>query len=74
LKPAGRGLDITEQIQGASGKGWQTLSVPLSCLAKAGLEMAKVEVPLSIVTSSALDLSISRIALGTSNLGMVSCP
>jgi beta-glucosidase len=74
LKPAGPGLDITEQIQGASGKGWQTLSVPLSCLAKAGLEMAKVEVPLSIVTSSALDLSISRIALGTSNLGMVSCP
>jgi beta-glucosidase len=74
LNPAGPGLDITAQLAGARGKGWQTLSVPLSCFAKAGLDMTKIEVPLSINTAANLDLSISRIALGTSNLGMVSCP
>jgi beta-glucosidase len=74
LKPAGSGLDITAQFEAATGKGWQTMSVPLSCFAKAGLDMAKAQVPISINTSVGLDLSISRIALGTSATGMVSCP
>ncbi len=74
LKPAGTGLEITAQIKAAEGKGWQTLSVPLSCFAKAGLDMTKVLVPISINASVNLDMSISRIALGTSNIGMVTCP
>jgi beta-glucosidase len=74
LKPAGTGLDITAQLRGAQGKGWQTLSVPLSCFAKAGLDMARAQVPLSINTSVNLDFTISRIALGTSNHGGVACP
>lgn len=74
LKPAGSGLDITSQLNAARDKGWQTMSVPLSCFAKAGLDMAKVQVPLGISTSVNLDLSISRIALGTSTAGMVACP
>jgi beta-glucosidase len=73
LKPSGPGLDISSQLRGAQGKGWQTLSVPLSCFAKAGLDMTKVEVPLSINTSVSLDLSISRIALGTSAVGSIDC-
>ncbi len=74
LKPAGTGLDITAQLRSAKGKGWQTLSVPLSCFAKAGLDMSKVQIPLGINTAVALDLSISRVALGTSNTGLVNCP
>jgi beta-glucosidase len=74
LKPAGSGLDITVQLKAAERKGWQTLSVPLSCFPKAGLDMTKVQVPVSIKTSVNLDITISRIALGTSNLGMVPCP
>jgi beta-glucosidase len=74
MKPAGNGLDITAPLEAAKGKGWQTLSVPLSCLAKAGLDMTKVDVPLTITTQAALDLSISRIALGTSATGLIRCP
>jgi beta-glucosidase len=74
LKPAGAGVDISVQLRGVLGKGWQTLSVPLSCFAKAGLDMARAEVPLSINTSVNLDFTISRIALGTSNHGVVACP
>ena len=74
LKPAGTGLDITSQFKSAQGKGWQTMSVPLSCFAKSGLDMTKALVPLSINTSVALDLSISRVALGTSTAGRITCP
>ena len=73
LKPAGTGLDITPQLKAAQGKGWQTMSVPLSCFAKTGLDMTKAQVPLSISTSVTLDLSISRVALGTSTVGLVPC-
>ena len=74
LKPAGAGVDVTALFKAVKGKGWQTMSVPLSCFAKAGLDMTKAQVPLSVNTSVNLDLSISRIALGTSAMGMVSCP
>ena len=74
LNPAGTGLDVTTLFKAVEGKGWQTMSVPLSCFAKAGLDMTKVQVPVSVKTTVNLDLSISRIALGTSATGMVSCP
>lgn len=73
LRPAGTGLDLTALLRGVKGKGWQTLSIPLSCFAKAGLDMTKVQVPLSINTSASLDLMVSRIALGTSSQGVVDC-
>jgi len=74
LKPAGNGLDITSQYKSAKGKGWQTISVPWACFAKAGLDMTNAPGPLSINTSVELDLSISRVALGTSTAGRISCP
>jgi beta-glucosidase len=74
LKPAGAGLDVTAPFSAARGQGWQTMSVPLSCFVKSGLNIARAQVPLAITTSVKLDLSISRIALGTSNAGLVACP
>ncbi len=74
MQAAGSGIDISAQLKSAQGKGWQTLSVPLSCFAKAGLDVSKVEVPLSITTTASLDLSISRVALGASNVGVITCP
>lgn len=74
LKSAGSGIDVSARFKAVEGKGWQTMSVPLSCFAKAGLDMTKAQVPLGISTSVNLDLSISRIALGTSTTGMVTCP
>lgn len=74
LKSAGSGLDVSARFKAVEGKGWQTMSVPLSCFAKAGLDMTKAQVPLGISTSVNLNLSISRIALGTSTTGMVTCP
>lgn len=73
LKPAGNGLDVGQRFRAANGNGWQTLSLPLSCLARMGLDVSKAEVPLSIVAEHQLDLSISRIALGASAANPVPC-
>ncbi len=72
--PAGTGIDLTQALQAAKGKGWQTLSVPLSCLVKSGLDSTKIVAPMGIATSGSLDMSISRIALGASGTNLVVCP
>ncbi|MEY4269772.1 MAG: hypothetical protein RLZZ58_988 [Pseudomonadota bacterium] len=73
-RPIGSGVDVTSQLQAASGQGWQTLSVPLTCFARAGLDMTNVGTPLAISSADALDLTVSRIALGTSAVGLIACP
>ncbi len=73
VKATANNLDITGQLKAAQGKGWQTMSIPLSCLSKAGLDVAKAEALLTITSGTLLDMSVSRIALGTSASGMVSC-
>jgi beta-glucosidase len=74
LKTSGDGIDLTASLNAAAGRGWQTLSIPLSCFMKSGVDMTKVAVPISIKTGAALDMSVSRIALGTSASGLVTCP
>jgi beta-glucosidase len=71
--PDGFGVNITKALSSVIGKGWQTISIPLSCFAKAGADMSKVDLPFSLTSSGPLDLSISRIALGSSATGMVAC-
>jgi beta-glucosidase len=67
-------VDVGTLLKSNVGKGWQTLSVPLTCLTKAGLDVSKLSTPFSLTTSGSLDLSISRIALGTSSINVVNCP
>jgi beta-glucosidase len=67
------GIDISPSLRAAAGKGWQTLSLPLSCLAKNGVDMNAVMIPFSLAADGKLDLSISRIALGTSATGLIRC-
>jgi beta-glucosidase len=69
----GAGINISGQLQASLDKGWQTLSLPLSCLAKSGINIAGVKAPITIATAGKLDLTISRIALGTSSKGLVGC-
>jgi beta-glucosidase len=66
-------LDIAPSLRAISGRGWQTISVPLSCLAGKGVDMSKVTKVLQLTTSGKADLSVSRIALGTSAVGLVRC-
>ncbi len=73
-KKDGVGVDLAASLRAAKGKGWMTVSVPLACFAKAGADMAKLDLPFSLTTSGNLDLSISRIGMGTTGKGLVACP
>jgi beta-glucosidase len=70
----GAAVDVSAALTAAKGTGWQTISVPLSCFAGKGADMTKVEIPFSLRTAGTLDVAISRIALGSSNVGVVACP
>jgi len=58
-------LDVASTLSGLPAGKWQTLGVPLKCLAKVGVDVSKVNQTLSIESESKLDLSISQVKLGT---------
>ena len=68
LSQAGAG-GATARISGAGltalpvGK-WQTVYVPLSCFAKAGIDMTKLLTPLQIELAGTGSFSLARVALG----------
>ena len=66
-------LDLAPALRAISGRGWQTVSLPLSCLAAKGVDMSHVTKPLQITTAGKADISVSRISLGTSAVGLVRC-
>jgi beta-glucosidase len=68
-RASGAGIDIGDMLRASRGKGWQTLSVPLSCLIGDAAAALRVTVPLQISAQQRLDMSISRIALGSSTAG-----
>ena len=69
----GATINIASALRSNAGKGWQTISIPLSCFAKAGTNMQNVTVPFRLTTRDTLDMRFSRIALGTSGVGVVAC-
>ena len=52
---------------------WQTVGVPLKCLAKAGADVSKLNETLSMESSGKLDVSLSQVKLGTVADKVVSC-
>jgi beta-glucosidase len=66
-------VDIGPALRAAKGQGWQSLSAPLSCFAKAGVDMTKVDTPFRLTAQGPADITISRIALGSTRIGAVGC-
>ncbi len=55
---------------------WTRVGVPLKCLASAGAQVGKLDRPWSLVSASAMTVSMSRVALGALNEAdvTVACP
>jgi beta-glucosidase len=60
-------VDLAPTLGGIAEGEWQTIGVPLKCFAAAGADLSKIERLPVLESSNALDLSVSRIALGTGN-------
>jgi beta-glucosidase len=69
----GAQIDISPAVRSFIGKGWQTLSVPLSCFAKAGVDMTRIDAPLMLLTAATADITVSRLGLGSSGIGKIAC-
>jgi beta-glucosidase len=72
-KKEGTSVDLTSALRDAKGRGWQTISIPLTCWATANADMTKIESPFSLTSMGQLDITISRIALGTSGSNLIPC-
>ena len=52
---------------------WKRLAIPLKCFASSGADMRRINTGISMRTSGALDVAISRVALGTESDQTVAC-
>lgn len=64
-------LDATPALTRLAGKGWQTLRVPLGCLA--GADLSKVTAPLALTTAAKMRVALSQVELVPIK-GKVACP
>jgi beta-glucosidase len=53
---------------------WTRIAVPLACFAHAGAELSRVTGLFELSAATALDFSVSRVALGGDFDQQVSCP
>jgi beta-glucosidase len=72
--PGGAMLDLTRVLANSRPGQWRTLSVPLSCFAATGADLASVEVPLAIETSGRFALTIAEATLAHAPPRQRSCP
>jgi beta-glucosidase len=59
-------------VEKASGV-WKTLGIPLKCFAKAQVNMTKIDTIMELSTIGKLDMSISKVELGTVADEIISC-
>jgi len=68
----GSELNIASQLNEKAGKGWQTAQIKLSCFAKTGTDMTKINKPLVLASEGGLKIQLQYAKL-VSNQGAASC-
>jgi len=71
--PAGAVLDLTDTFRRAPPGTWQTLHLPLACLARTGADLEHVNALLAVETSGTLGLSFEDARLVQSS-AKADCP
>jgi len=77
-------IDLTENLKAATGKGWQTVTVPLSCYPNSGANFGvgqppsefwtQVLQPFSLLTKGTLDITFAKVRLVKGAGKDVACP
>jgi len=57
-------VDATSLMRDAEGKGWTTLSVPVSCFRAAGTDLAKLAAPFILTSQGSFAISLQSVRLG----------
>ena len=69
----GVSVPVTQTLRAAPKNQWQTLTVPLRCLARAGADMAKIGTPLVLKTSGKLTIAVSDVRLASAQVPQDRC-
>lgn len=68
------GLDITQRLQRAPNGAWQSLKVPLSSFAAAGIDLSAVQAPLLLRAGRSLELTLKSVRLSIDAAGAETLP
>jgi beta-glucosidase len=66
-------VPITDALRAAPKGEWRTLTVPLRCFARAGVEMARISAPLVLSTSGKLTIAISDVRIASASVPQDRC-
>ena len=69
----GSTVPVTGALRAAPAGEWHTLTVPLRCFARGGVNMDQVVSPLTISTSGRLSLSVSDVRLASAAMNQDQC-
>ena len=69
----GYAVPITDSLRSGPRGEWQTLSVPLGCFARGGVDMAAVTAPLVLTTSGRLVMAISDVRIASAAVPQEDC-
>ncbi len=58
------GIDITEVVRLAEGKGWRTADIPVRCFAEAGADLDAISVPFMITGPAGLEMWVDDVSVG----------
>jgi beta-glucosidase len=65
-------LDMTARFASAPIGAWQTLSIPLACLASNGADLSHVSAPFAVASSGKFTVSFSEVSISR-NAGKTTC-
>ncbi len=68
------GVDITSVLAGLSPGQKQTVSIPLACFAKQGVDLGAVEAPFVVTGDKPLVAAFTQVQVAAKAKGNVSCP
>ena len=69
----GFAVPVTGALQSAAKGEWQTLTVPLSCFARGGVDMARVAAPLVVTTGGQLTMAVSDVRIASAAVSQDRC-
>lgn len=61
--PCSGAVDLTPVLKTMDSGEWQTISVPVACFARRGVDLSQINTPFLIATSGALSVDIAEIAI-----------
>jgi len=72
--PIDRGVNLMDMARAMAGKGWQRVTLALSCFLRDGVDLAEVMLPFSLEGAGSGRVSVSNIRITSRGAPCAACP